>query len=88
MASSLPPVEHSNSRTEDPSDANPDFFWRYQHVRDFSELIAAPLSSEDCAIQSMSDVSPTRWHLAHTTWFFETFLLKSQRDYQEFDRNF
>ncbi len=48
---------------------------RYDEVRAFSLALAAPLSPEDCAIQSMPDVSPTRWHLAHTTWFFETFLL-------------
>ena len=57
----------------------------YQRVRDFSLQIAAPLSAEDCAIQSMPDVSPTRWHLAHTTWFFETFLLRDRPGYQKFD---
>ena len=44
-------------------------------MRRFSETICEPLSPEDCVIQSMADVSPTRWHLAHTTWFFETFAL-------------
>ena len=48
---------------------------RYRKVRSMSEEISRPLSAEDCAIQSMPDVSPTRWHLAHTTWFFETFVL-------------
>lgn len=61
---------------------------RYQRVRDFSLAIAAPLSAEDCAIQSMPDVSPTRWHLAHTTWFFETFLLKKDDVYENFDERF
>lgn len=61
---------------------------RYAEVREFSRTIAAPLSAEDCAIQSMPDVSPIRWHLAHTTWFFETFLLKPRGDYQEFDERF
>ena len=51
----------------------------YPRVRAFSARIAAPLSPEDCAIQSMPDASPTRWHLAHTTWFFETFLLKPRQ---------
>lgn len=49
---------------------------RYQRVRQFSEYLCKPLRTEDYVIQSMSDVSPTKWHLAHVSWFFETFLLK------------
>ena len=48
---------------------------RFQRVRRFTDLITGPLSAEDCMVQSMPDVSPTRWHMAHTTWFFETFIL-------------
>ena len=48
---------------------------RYQQVRQVSEKICQPLALEDYTIQSMPDVSPPKWHLAHTTWFFETFLL-------------
>lgn len=48
----------------------------YSRVRHFSEQLCAPLVTEDYVIQSMPDVSPTRWHLAHTSWFFETFLLE------------
>lgn len=48
---------------------------RYTEVRALSERLAAPLSPEDQQVQSMPDVSPTKWHLAHVTWFFETFLL-------------
>jgi ergothioneine biosynthesis protein EgtB len=48
---------------------------RYAAVRRFTERLSAPLSPEDQTVQSMPDVSPTKWHRAHTTWFFETFLL-------------
>lgn len=48
---------------------------RYQQVRQLSEQICQPLAIEDYVIQTMPDVSPPKWHLAHTTWFFETFLL-------------
>ncbi|PSB00775.1 ergothioneine biosynthesis protein EgtB [Merismopedia glauca] len=48
---------------------------RYQQVRQLSQQLCQPLATEDYAIQSMPDVSPPKWHLAHTTWFFETFLL-------------
>lgn len=47
----------------------------YQQVRQVSKQICQPLVTEDYGIQSMPDVSPPKWHLAHTTWFFETFLL-------------
>jgi len=48
---------------------------RYSKVRGFSEAFCEPLVTEDYVIQSMPDVSPTKWHLAHTSWFFETFIL-------------
>ena len=48
---------------------------QYQQTRQLSEQLCQPLATEDYVIQSMPDVSPPKWHLAHTTWFFETFLL-------------
>ena len=49
---------------------------RFHQLRDFTNALCAGLEPEDYVVQSMPDVSPTKWHLAHTTWFFETFILK------------
>src|SRR6266496_4096964 len=48
---------------------------RYREIRAFSEKLCEPLNVEDYVIQSMPDASPVKWHLAHTSWFFETFVL-------------
>jgi ergothioneine biosynthesis protein EgtB len=62
---------------------------RFNEVRATSKSIAAPLSPEDQQVQSMADVSPTKWHLGHTTWFFETFLLQpNDPGYETFDPQF
>ncbi len=49
---------------------------RFHQIRKFTNSLCTTLEPEDCVVQSMPDVSPTKWHLAHTTWFFETFILK------------
>jgi ergothioneine biosynthesis protein EgtB len=61
---------------------------RYARIRQFSERLCESLSAEDCAIQSMPDASPTRWHLAHTTWFFETFVLSQETGYRAWNAHF
>jgi ergothioneine biosynthesis protein EgtB len=48
----------------------------WQRIRALSEQLAAPLAAEDQVVQTMPDVSPTKWHLAHVTWFFERFVLQ------------
>jgi len=62
--------------TESNAIAVADLSSRYREVRQATRRICQPLAVEDQVIQSMPDVSPTRWHLAHTTWFFETFVLR------------
>src|ERR1700748_1496816 len=58
----------------------------YKKVRKRTEQICRPLQTEDYVVQPISDVSPPKWHLGHTSWFFETFILKPYfMGYQEFD---
>jgi ergothioneine biosynthesis protein EgtB len=62
---------------------------QYLEIRQQSLDICGPLQIEDYGVQPMADASPPRWHLAHTTWFFETFILKpSVKTYQSFDDAF
>ena len=58
------------------SDVRSSLLERFREVRSFSQRLCETLSPEDYVVQSMPDVSPTKWHLAHTSWFFETFVLK------------
>lgn len=61
----------------------------YQDIRAHSVSICAPLKAEDYVVQPIADVSPPKWHLGHTTWFFETFILKAYvEDYAEFDPDY
>ena len=76
-------------RNAPPSD--PRTIWRdaFRAVRGETERRAAPLSAEDQVVQSMPDASPTKWHRAHTTWFFEQFLLRPHlAGYSSFDPQF
>ena len=62
---------------------------RYTEVRAHTESLAAPLSPEDQTVQSMPDVSPTKWHRAHVTWFFETFVLaENEQSFTPFEEKY
>jgi ergothioneine biosynthesis protein EgtB len=72
--------------TLSPSDALGEL---YRRVRVTSTALVANLEPEDCVVQTMPEVSPTKWHLAHATWFFEKFcLLEHQPGYRPFDETF
>ena len=66
------------------TEGRPSLLEKYLAVRETSLRICAPLSVEDHSLQPMPDASPAKWHLAHTTWFFETFLLAERNGYHVF----
>ena len=68
------PAEPAAQAAESAAPAEPTN--RYARVRAHTEALCAPLVPEDFVVQTMEDVSPTKWHLAHTSWFFETFILQ------------
>jgi len=82
----------STAKVRPVSHASPsigDLAARYRDVRGLTERLRGPLSAEDCQVQSMDDASPTKWHLAHTSWFFETFVLApANPDYRPFHPDF
>lgn len=72
-----------------PQDVNIDFLKRFKAVRQQTMRLVSPLETEDFVVQPVADVSPPKWHLAHTTWFFEVFVLVPQvKGYRLFNENF
>ena len=68
---------------------NADLLTLYNSLREASARLGAPLSDADATVQSMPDASPAKWHLAHTTWFFERMILEQNlRGYRVFDSEF
>jgi ergothioneine biosynthesis protein EgtB len=70
------PRGHDEAPLENGAGRRQGLIGRYRKVRDFTARLCRNLQPEDYVVQSMPDVSPTKWHLAHTSWFFETFVVK------------
>ena len=71
-------AERGLDALKDASTAHAELDTRYAAIRQQSLRLCEPLEIEDFCVQPMEDASPPKWHLAHTTWFFETFLLKQR----------
>src|SRR5687767_8986413 len=83
------PAFPSSARILPAASRRSDLAQRFAQLRAHSLALAAPLSPEDQCVQSMPDASPTKWHLAHTSWFFEAVvLLPHLAGYQPFDQRF
>lgn len=80
---------HAEAGVRNPASEADGLLRRFQSTRALSHRLAEPLSEEDQVVQAMDDASPTKWHLAHTTWFFEELILKPHLSgYREFDPEF
>lgn len=85
----MQPINEIRSREKESVFAHENLVRRFLEIRNRTEEICSPLKTEDYPVQPVTDVSPPKWHLAHTTWFFENFALKEfNKNYQEFDETF
>ena len=78
LRSAIASISHDNVLMDQPASPDGRQAWlrAFLAARAETERRAAPLTAEDQGVQSMADASPTKWHRAHTTWFFEQFLLE------------